>query len=91
MLAVTVGRSSPPSSIFSGREDELLVTRLDRLGRDTRDVLIFIHECERREAFVTVLDRIFRPATWAIAPPATTSSPPTSYLRWHWLQISFWL
>jgi len=36
--------------------DELVVTRLDRLGRDTRDVLNFIHECEQREAFVTVLD-----------------------------------
>lgn len=36
--------------------DELVVTRLDRLGRDTRDVLNLIHECEQREAFVTVLD-----------------------------------
>src|SRR4051812_46987276 len=36
--------------------DELLVTRLDRLGRDTRDVLNLIHECEQRGAFVTVLD-----------------------------------
>lgn len=36
--------------------DELLVTRLDRLGRDTRDVLNVIHECEQRGAFVTVLD-----------------------------------
>ena len=36
--------------------DELVVTRLDRLGRDTRDVLNLIHECERRDAFVTVLD-----------------------------------
>lgn len=26
--------------------DELVVTRLDRLGRDTRDVLNLIHECE---------------------------------------------
>jgi DNA invertase Pin-like site-specific DNA recombinase len=34
--------------------DELVVARLDRLGRDTRDVLI--HECEQRKAFVTVLD-----------------------------------
>ena len=36
--------------------DELVITRLDRLGRDTRDVLHLIHECEQREAFVTVLD-----------------------------------
>jgi DNA invertase Pin-like site-specific DNA recombinase len=36
--------------------DELVVTRLDRLGRDTRDVLNVIHECEQRGAFVTVLD-----------------------------------
>jgi DNA invertase Pin-like site-specific DNA recombinase len=36
--------------------DELVVTRLDRLGRDTRNVLNLIHECEQRGAFVTVLD-----------------------------------
>jgi hypothetical protein len=36
--------------------DELLVTRLDRLGRDTRDVLNIIHECEQQGAYVTVLD-----------------------------------
>ncbi len=36
--------------------DELVVTRLDRLGRDTRDVLNIVHECEQRDAFVTVLD-----------------------------------
>jgi DNA invertase Pin-like site-specific DNA recombinase len=36
--------------------DELVVTRLDRLGRDTRDVLNLIHECEEKGAFVTVLD-----------------------------------
>ncbi|RWD01433.1 MAG: recombinase family protein [Mesorhizobium sp.] len=41
---------------FLRPEDELVVTRLDRLGRDTRDVLNLIHECEQREAFVTVLD-----------------------------------
>ena len=38
-------------------DDELVVTRLDRLGRDTRDVLNIVHECdEQRGAFVTVLD-----------------------------------
>ena len=36
--------------------DELVVTRLDRLGRDTRDVLNLIHEAEERGAHVTVLD-----------------------------------
>ena len=36
--------------------DDLMVTRLDRLGRDTRDVLNLIHEAEQRGAFVTVLD-----------------------------------
>ena len=36
--------------------DELVVTRLDRLGRDTRDVLNLIHEAEQKGAFVTVLD-----------------------------------
>ncbi|MBX9453206.1 MAG: recombinase family protein [Mesorhizobium sp.] len=36
--------------------DELTVTRLDRLGRATRDVLNLVHECEQRGAFVTVLD-----------------------------------
>lgn len=36
--------------------DELVVTRLDRLGRDTRDVLNIVHDCDEREAFLTVLD-----------------------------------
>lgn len=36
--------------------DELVVTRLDRLGRDTRDVLNVVHECEQQGASVTVLD-----------------------------------
>ena len=36
--------------------DELVVTRLDRLGRDTRDVLNLIYECEQIGAAVTVLD-----------------------------------
>ena len=41
---------------FLREGDELVVTRLDRLGRDTRDVLNLIHECEQRGAFVTMLD-----------------------------------
>lgn len=36
--------------------DEIVVTRLDRLGRDTRDVLNLIHEAEQRGASVTVLN-----------------------------------
>src|SRR3954447_20422072 len=36
--------------------DELVVTRLDRLGRDTRDLLNIVHDCDQRQAFVTVLD-----------------------------------
>ncbi|MEX4008259.1 recombinase family protein [Neoaquamicrobium sediminum] len=36
--------------------DELVVTRLDRLGRATRDVLNLVHECEQKGASVTVLD-----------------------------------
>lgn len=36
--------------------DELTVTRLDRLGRSTRDVLNLVHEAEQKGAFVTVLD-----------------------------------
>lgn len=41
---------------FLREGDELVVSRLDRLGRDTRDVLNIIHECEQKGAFVTVLD-----------------------------------
>jgi DNA invertase Pin-like site-specific DNA recombinase len=36
--------------------DELVLTRIDRRGRDTRDVLNLIHEVEQREASLTVLD-----------------------------------
>ena len=41
---------------FLREDDELVVTRLDRLGRDTRDVLNIVHDCQQRGAFVTVLD-----------------------------------
>lgn len=41
---------------FLRQGDELIVTRLDRLGRDTRDVLNIIHDCEQQGAFVTMLD-----------------------------------
>lgn len=36
--------------------DDLVVTRLDRLGRSTRDVLNLVHECEQKGAHVTILD-----------------------------------
>lgn len=32
-----------------------MVTWLDRLGRDTRDVLNIVHECRQRGAFLTIL------------------------------------
>ncbi|TWF46557.1 recombinase family protein [Neorhizobium alkalisoli] len=41
---------------FLRKNDELVVTRLDRLGRDTRDVLNIVHDCQQRGAFVTILD-----------------------------------
>ena len=40
--------------------DELVVTRVRSIGRDTRDVLNIVHECEQRKAFVT-LNPSFRP------------------------------
>jgi len=51
------GRTELATLIEFLREgDELVVTRLDRLGRDTRDVLNIVHDCEQRGAFVTILD-----------------------------------
>jgi len=51
------GRAELATIIEFLREgDELIVTRLDRLGRDTRDVLNIVHECEVRGASVTVLE-----------------------------------
>ncbi|CUX10180.1 recombinase family protein [Agrobacterium deltaense] len=51
------GRTELATVIEFLREgDELVVTRLDRLGRDTRDVLNIAHECQQRGAFLTVLD-----------------------------------
>jgi len=51
------GRTELATIIEFLREgDELVVIRLDRLGRDTRDVLNIVHECQQRGAFVTVLE-----------------------------------
>jgi len=55
--ASRVGRDELNTIIdFLRPDDELVVARLDRLGRDTRDVLNIIHECEQRGASVTILD-----------------------------------
>jgi len=39
--------------------DELVVVRLDRLGRSTRDVLNLVHELEAKGAALTVLEPAF--------------------------------
>jgi DNA invertase Pin-like site-specific DNA recombinase len=57
LLHVTEGRTELATILdFLRPGDELVVARLDRVGRDTRDVLNLIHECEQKNAFVTVLD-----------------------------------
>jgi DNA invertase Pin-like site-specific DNA recombinase len=39
--------------------DELVVVKLDRLGRSTRDVLNLVHELEAKGAFLSVLEPAF--------------------------------
>lgn len=39
--------------------DELVVVKLDRLGRNTRDVLNLVHDLEEKGAFLTVLEPAF--------------------------------
>src|SRR3954454_19002892 len=39
--------------------DELVVVKLDRLGRSTRDVLNLVHELEAKGAALTVLEPTF--------------------------------
>jgi DNA invertase Pin-like site-specific DNA recombinase len=48
--------------------DELVVVKLDRLGRSTRDVLNLVHELQDRNAALTVLEPAFstREATGSI-------------------------
>lgn len=41
---------------FIRPEDTLVVVKLDRLGRSTRDVLNIVHEIEQRGAFLRVLE-----------------------------------
>lgn len=41
---------------FIGKDDELVVCRLDRLGRSTRDVLNLVHELHGKGATLRVLD-----------------------------------
>ena len=44
---------------FIREGDELVVVRLDRLGRSTRDVLNLVHQLEEQGAFLTVLEPAF--------------------------------
>ena len=44
---------------FISDGDELVVSRLDRLGRSTRDVLNLVHDLEQKGAFLTVLEPAF--------------------------------
>jgi DNA invertase Pin-like site-specific DNA recombinase len=44
---------------FLRPQDELVVVRLDRLGRSTRDVLNLVHQLEEKGAFLTVLEPAF--------------------------------
>src|SRR3954452_17606630 len=48
--------------------DELVVVKLDRLGRSTRDVLNIVHELEAQGAALTVLEPTFSTKDAAIDP-----------------------
>ena len=55
-----VGRDELTSLMEFIRDgDELVVLKLDRLGRNTRDVLNLVHELTERGAFLTVLEPAF--------------------------------
>ena len=53
---------------FVREDDELVVVRLDRLGRSTRDVLNLVHELHGKRAALTVLEPSFstKDATGAV-------------------------
>lgn len=64
-----VGRSELETLLqFLRAGDELVVVKLDRLGRSTRDVLNLVHELEAKGAALTVLEPAFttKDATGAI-------------------------
>ena len=56
--ASTEGRDELKTLLeFITANDTLVVTRLDRLGRSTRDVLNIVHALDQKKAFLRVLDR----------------------------------
>jgi DNA invertase Pin-like site-specific DNA recombinase len=55
--------SWPRSSNSSDPGDELVVVKLDRLGRSTRDVLNLVHELEQKHAGLRVLEPGFCTST----------------------------
>jgi DNA invertase Pin-like site-specific DNA recombinase len=62
------GRDELTSIMEFVREgDELVVLKLDRLGRNTRDVLNLVHDLQEREAVLNVLEPKF--ATTDVAGP----------------------
>lgn len=56
--ASTDGRNELKTLLeFIAEGDTLVVYKLDRLGRSTRDVLNIVHELDQKGAFLRVLDR----------------------------------
>jgi DNA invertase Pin-like site-specific DNA recombinase len=53
-----VRAARPRAAIRSG--DTLIVVKLDRLGRSTRDVLNLVHELEQKGANLRVLEPAIR-------------------------------
>src|SRR4051794_5834233 len=65
--------------------DELVVVKLDRLGRSTRDVLNLVHELDAKGAALTVLEPAFstKDAAGAVLAPApgTASQMERKFIR----------